>query len=662
MSILAFADDPSKDSSTNTRKELRGRNRRRLRHRRRRNLLETGTSDIHRSFGEKELLVVRIQASDSSTTASEEQLYRDIFANDVTLTKQLEVCSHGQLTMKPATGNNINNGVTTIQLNKVVGRTTDDVVKEIENKSASLLGRALNQFNHVMVCMPNGIKKITLGEVKDTWHAYVPGEHRHTHFLTIYHDDWCSSVSAGMHEIGHNLGLDHSNESGHVYEDQSGQMGYSRNEPKIAKRCYNPSKSWQLGWYAKHSRRIQPFLDAPVRTILTGITKQFGNSDISRDNTNSGNVPTNISKDESRIVLLEIPNGETNIVIGYNHADGFNDGTIEGQNKVLVTEQEFGGRKKSNLLAKLNTKESYTIKNYQGSGQNLIILVDGKLSNGQEVLVHVYFQDELSNFGHYANSIGCKEHQVRFEVSVKTDSYAGDTSWRLVDNFTRRIIRSKESFMSNSSQDDMLCIDRNRDYTFTLFDEYGDGICCDHGWGAYSVFLDGEEIFHGGEFESSQVSHTFRPPAQETRPSQDFVCRDKSTRRCQWVAEDTKSRCQETWKSNSLREFCPVTCGLCGKREKETEISLTPTITRKKIGGKYGGSGKKIFCEDEEGYRWHGMEACGCDWVALDLNRRCNWPATSGTTIGDHCQATCNSCGLLLQTEKSSAQWVLKEP
>ena len=36
--------------------------------------------------------------------------------------------------------------------------------------------------------------------------AYVPNEQPYINYLSIYNDDWCSSVSAGMHELAHNMG------------------------------------------------------------------------------------------------------------------------------------------------------------------------------------------------------------------------------------------------------------------------------------------------------------------------------------------------------------------------------------------------------------------------------------------------------------------------
>ncbi|MAV42803.1 MAG: hypothetical protein CMC32_04880, partial [Flavobacteriaceae bacterium] len=47
-------------------------------------------------------------------------------------------------------------------------------------------------------------------------------------------------------------------------------------------------------------------------------------------------------------------------------------------------------------------------------------------------------------------------------------------------------------------------------YTFTIYDAYGDGICCGYGVGSYSITDDsGNTIISGGEFSSVDTS-TFR--------------------------------------------------------------------------------------------------------------------------------------------------------
>ena len=53
------------------------------------------------------------------------------------------------------------------------------------------------------------------------------------------------------------------------------------------------------------------------------------------------------------------------------------------------------------------------------------------------------------------------------------------------------------------------------DYVFTLFDSFGDGICCGFGLGSYSLSVDGAVVGAGGEFgfEESTAFTIDAPPS-----------------------------------------------------------------------------------------------------------------------------------------------------
>merc|ERR1712083_960967 len=55
------------------------------------------------------------------------------------------------------------------------------------------------------------------------------------------------------------------------------------------------------------------------------------------------------------------------------------------------------------------------------------------------------------------------------------------------------------------------------EYTFTITDAYGDGICCSYGSGGYVIKVDGTEVVSGGEFGDSETE-TFTVSASPTAP------------------------------------------------------------------------------------------------------------------------------------------------
>merc|ERR1719183_1162491 len=76
-------------------------------------------------------------------------------------------------------------------------------------------------------------------------------------YLSVYNDSWCSSLSAGMHELGHNMGLGHAGETDE-YDDQVGFMGYSYSAFNTPIMCFNGAKSWQTGWYSDKTTVVNP--------------------------------------------------------------------------------------------------------------------------------------------------------------------------------------------------------------------------------------------------------------------------------------------------------------------------------------------------------------------------------------------------------------------
>ncbi len=93
-------------------------------------------------------------------------------------------------------------------------------------------------------------------------------------------------------------------------------------------------------------------------------------------------------------------------------------------------------------------------------------------------------------------------------LSITFDNYPEETGWTLKNSVGTTI----DSASYSSSNPDgstvtktfsSLAID---DYTFTITDAYGDGICCSYGNGSYSLSSDDGVIFSGGSFGSSEAT------------------------------------------------------------------------------------------------------------------------------------------------------------
>ncbi|MEA1873996.1 MAG: T9SS type A sorting domain-containing protein [Bacteroidota bacterium] len=89
-------------------------------------------------------------------------------------------------------------------------------------------------------------------------------------------------------------------------------------------------------------------------------------------------------------------------------------------------------------------------------------------------------------------------------VDLTTDNYPQETSWDIVDNTTGFTIASSPEYDNSGNYVETFCILSTSCYTFTIYDAYGDGICCSYGNGSYTISVDGNEVGSGGSFGNSE--------------------------------------------------------------------------------------------------------------------------------------------------------------
>ena len=206
-----------------------------------------------------------------------------------------------------------------------------------------------------------------------------------------------------------------------------------------------------------------------------------------------------------------------------------------------------------------------------------------------------------------------------------------------------------------------------------MTDDGGNGLCCKYGWGGYSVFLEGEELFRGGEFSNiASVSHKFetekkgpptvaptraptKPPTQAptvpptsapTLPPTDTCVDDPTYRykvkKCSWIAlKNTAKRCEFEWEGKLVKQSCPVTCGLCDETTGDVTAPAptkppTPSPTKSPVVGNDNDS-----CIDVPDYRYKGVKKCL--WVVRNTAKRCDkqW---EGKLVKQSCPVTCGLC------------------
>jgi hypothetical protein len=91
----------------------------------------------------------------------------------------------------------------------------------------------------------------------------------------------------------------------------------------------------------------------------------------------------------------------------------------------------------------------------------------------------------------------CNPGQTAVVIDIVPDDYPNETSWELRDN-------QNNLLFSGDTTGGTFCVANNLCLKFTIFDSYGDGICCAYGNGAYTVTYGGTLVASGGQFANSE--------------------------------------------------------------------------------------------------------------------------------------------------------------
>ena len=110
-------------------------------------------------------------------------------------------------------GDNIVNGVVEVTIPKATyGKDIFSLTNTMYQATVDRVGNSLVAASHIMYCVPYG----TEFDGSKNWVAFANMHGKSSY----YNNKWCDRLSAQMHEIGHNLGLQHSTENGGEYGDE----------------------------------------------------------------------------------------------------------------------------------------------------------------------------------------------------------------------------------------------------------------------------------------------------------------------------------------------------------------------------------------------------------------------------------------------------------
>lgn len=286
--------------------------------------------------GDLETIVVRVKDADGLTPKkSINEMKGDVYGGDGdqhNLKSQMKACSWDQARIT-ATNRKGSGGIAEIQISTEIddGDTRHSAVENAARtatKSYFDTGSLWNLFDVVIYCLPPGTVTSSSKPSKN-WiaYAYVGG------IESVYNDDWCGSLSALMHEVGHNLGLQHSGvrgengEKDNEYADTSGYMGYSYSSDDTPRMCYNSAKVYELRWFDDRTLSIDP-LNLPGGSqsyILNGVA-DYG--------IGTGYIAIRLKYEGARLV------GGIDYYLGFNRKRSINEGTQTNADHVMVLEKE----------------------------------------------------------------------------------------------------------------------------------------------------------------------------------------------------------------------------------------------------------------------------------------------------------------------------------
>lgn len=97
--------------------------------------------------------------------------------------------------------------------------------------------------------------------------------------------------------------------------------------------------------------------------------------------------------------------------------------------------------------------------------------------------------------------------------TLVTDNFGSDTSWQLT-NEAGAVLYTGDNYNNNQTINEVFQLAPDC-YTFTIFDSFGDGICCSNGTGSYTLETDeGIVIGQGGNFDDiDSVTFSLSAPA-----------------------------------------------------------------------------------------------------------------------------------------------------
>jgi hypothetical protein len=461
------------------------------------------------SIGVSTVLVLRVTYQGKNPVITADDLANRVFGLGVhppaslNLASQMEACSFGKLVFVPAVGEGINFGVAEISINERV--TGAHSVRALENlvisKANAQFGTLSDQYEHVIVVMPKGLKYNGGGFLA---YAYLRSH------ISVFSDLWGGRISALAHEIGHNMNLHHAGTShdGVEYGDETGYMGYAV-VSQTTNSCFNAQKHWSLGWFKDRALSLA-IEDLPWAGYLAAF------------------VDYNMTTSD-QYVLVNVGQSDPRLFLQYNRAKGINAGTRAlGDQVVIVRDagspsaywglqswQEGGIAKGQD-----DVRAAFRYRDFGGQGVDLIVRVCKHVTGPPDfVRLSIHLDD------------GLQQSTCQDEIATR----AGDTDI-CDDDLT-------QSFFVDDRRGNRTCswLVRNM--------ERWESSLCAHG----------QDAFHLCAETCGKCSDNCHDTPDVTFLINNIL----GDQNCEWLSTRPASQKRQCQEGNPAWELCPETCHNC---------------------------------------------------------------------------------------------------
>lgn len=160
-----------------------------------------------------------------------------------------------------------------------------------------------------------------------------------------------------VHEVGHNIGFQHSGTPGISYADGTDYMSNKAVWDKEGnKMCFNGAKLWYSNWYPNDNQAIRATTNDQTFKIVPL-------ADVRKNRRISGGK-----------LVVSVRSSTTHLYVWFNRAKQVNSGVKEDRNKVVVNNQSAFSMT-SQKLAALSGGQTYTYRNWE-NGKTLYIKVN----------------------------------------------------------------------------------------------------------------------------------------------------------------------------------------------------------------------------------------------------------------------------------------------